>query len=111
MEDWYKVTSKDLVRNFGTGILQQFNRSHIKLITSVYSDYTWLPWKFNNVPVNYFKDKQNVALYLNWLGNKLGFTKMEDWYNISYQVSFFQNFLSEFVDQRFAEKYFPPKFL
>ena len=35
------------------------------------------------VPNGYWKDIENFKIYMKWLGRKLGYTNMEDWYKIS----------------------------
>ena len=82
-EDWYNVKYEDIVNNHGISILSQFQNSHIKLITAIYNNYDWLPWKFNSVPKRYWEDKNNVIKYMNWLSNELHINKYEDWYNVS----------------------------
>ena len=36
-----------------------------------------------SVPSGFWKDEKNHKKYLLWLGKKLGYTNMEDWYNIN----------------------------
>lgn len=46
MEDWYKVTSKDINANHGEGLLYIY-KSPSKLITSLISEHQWEPWRFS----------------------------------------------------------------
>ena len=64
-----------------------YGNSHIKLITTVYSDYKWLPWQFSSVSKGYWNDKQNQIEFMNWLFNKLNMKDMDDWYNVSWKVN------------------------
>ena len=50
MEDWYKVTRNDIIVNGGSTLLSRHNDSPIQLLTAIFPEYNWLPWKFSNVP-------------------------------------------------------------
>lgn len=58
---------------------------------TVFSDYEWLPWKFNTVPKGFWDDKENVKKYMNWLGNQLNVNTMEDWYRVTMKVKNLKN--------------------
>ena len=50
MEDWYKLTQKDLVNNCGSGLISGADGSvgsHVNLVISVYTNYPWVKSKFN----------------------------------------------------------------
>ena len=49
----------------------------------MFPDYNWLIWKFNKMGNNVWEDKKIQKDYLIWLGKKLGYTTMEDWYKIN----------------------------
>jgi len=42
-------------------------------------------WLYGRVPSGFWREIGNQRLYLEWLGEQLGFTKPEDWYQLSYQ--------------------------
>ena len=68
MDDWYKISTKDIFNNNGRGLLKYYNLSCIKLVTSMYPDYNWIVWKFNFVTNNYWQNKENQKKYIEWLG-------------------------------------------
>ena len=80
------MITKDIQQNHGSTLMRNNKNSHINLITSSYPNYQWLPWKFNQIPKGFWNDKNNVILYINWLGQKLKIKSMEDWYKVSYMV-------------------------
>ena len=45
----------------------------------------WLQQK--KVPNGYWKVKENQLQYMNWLSQKLNIKTMEDWYNVSQEVT------------------------
>jgi hypothetical protein len=59
------------------------------MVINLYPEHTWFPWKFNSIPKNYWDDKTNQLKYMNWLANRLNVQKMEDWYQVSWEVSFY----------------------
>ena len=62
------------------------NMSLVKLLSSVYPDYEWLPWKFSKSPKNMWEDATSQKKFLQWVGNELKIKEMKDWYNVSLQV-------------------------
>jgi hypothetical protein len=84
-EDWYKITYQKIVDNYGSTLLHHYNHSPIKLVKAVFPDYKWLDWKFTSTPQGFWNDKKNHKGFMNWLENELGYTKMEDWYQITIQ--------------------------
>jgi hypothetical protein len=104
MSDWYKISFKvnkklsfqlklkDLHKIGGLGMLYKYNYSHSLLLSSVYSDYNWLPWKFEHCPRNFWDKASNQRQFLDWAGKQLQIKDMNDWYKISKKVArqFFQ---------------------
>ena len=80
-------TIKQIIRRKGMRILHMYEGSTIRLLSAVYPDYKWLPWKFENCPRNYWNDINNQKNYLEWVAKELNYKNMEDWYNISNKVS------------------------
>ena len=42
-------------------------------------------WVFGTVPSGFWQQPENRRNYLLWLGHKLGFRRMSDWYRLTYQ--------------------------
>ena len=40
-------------------------------------------WLYGPVPTAFWKDRENRHLYLDWLGEQLGYTQPEDWYQLA----------------------------
>lgn len=53
------------------------------MLSSVFSDYNWLPWKFKNVPQGFWQEKNNQRLFLDYVYNDLKMENMEGWYSVS----------------------------
>lgn len=87
IEDWYKITRKLIIRNFGGGyILKKYNGSPNEFVKSVFSEYNWLDWKFLVTPCHFWGSNENQINYANWLGKILGYKNMDDWYNLRVDI-------------------------
>jgi len=82
-EDWYKINAAHFRQNRGRGLLEKYDWSPSKVVTSVYSDNKWQIWRFDNVPKGYWDHKDNQLEYLNWLKEILNFQSDDDWYKIN----------------------------
>ncbi len=83
MEDWYKINQKNITDNDGFSLLNFYKGSPQLIIKSVFKNYNWLPWKFENTPLNFWNDINNQKLYMDWLFKELGYETMEDWYRLT----------------------------
>jgi len=81
MEDWYEINVKDMRNHKGGGLLTAYNSSPFKFVMAVFSEKNWLEWKFKNNKF-YWKYPNNHKKYAIWLGKKLGYTEIEDWYQL-----------------------------
>jgi hypothetical protein len=83
MSDWYHVSQKDLRSLGGSGLLSKYNSSPSLLITTVYAEHEWLPWKF---PLSSWNE-DNQKKFMVWASRELTIKEMSDWYNVSIKVS------------------------
>ena len=84
MKDWYKITGKLITDNHGDGLLSYYNSSPIQFVKAMFPGYPWLEWKFaNGVGSETWLDIENHKRYVNWLGDKLGYETVKDWYKIT----------------------------
>ena len=57
-----------------------------RLLTKVYPDFEWLPWKFAKVPANFWSDVKNQRSFLDWVAKEFKHKDLSDWYNVNTQV-------------------------
>jgi hypothetical protein len=91
---------KSLINLGGRNLLQKYERSLPLLLSSVYPDFQWLPWKFNLTPLEFWTNPENSKKFLEWAKPILNVNKDEDWYNVSNKV---KNF---FLKLKFFKGYF-----
>lgn len=75
---------KDLQSLGGGTILNLYNNSLLKLLSAVYRDFNWLPWKFSTR--DFWGEQSNQIRFLNWAAKQLKIKQMSDWYSISTNV-------------------------
>ncbi len=66
-------------------LLSKFDNSPYDLFSTILSEHEFLPWKFTNAPFTW-EDINNQIQFMTWVGKKLDFTKMEDWYSLTPNV-------------------------
>lgn len=93
-EDWYNVEQKNLQNMGGYGLLNRYNKSLIRALTTgsrisslfiiqiVYPDYPWQIWRFSRVSKNFWDSKTNQRDFFDSLGKHLGVYHWEDWLSI-----------------------------
>lgn len=84
-EDWYNINEKILLKNYGVGILSQYNFSPCEIVMNCFADKIWHPWSFKSVSRDHWKNPNNCLNFLLWYEKENGFTKKEDWYNVKIQ--------------------------
>lgn len=57
MDEWYKVTEKEITSKGGRQLLYHYNDSIIHLLRNVYPEFSWKPWMFSRLPRNIFEGK------------------------------------------------------
>jgi hypothetical protein len=101
MNDWYKVSYKvtlplilklkiqDLCDIGGGSLLNsKYNASPLQLLSDIYPEYNWLPWKFAvRCPRNFWESVENQRKFMDWAGKQLNVKEMSDWYKVSFRVT------------------------
>ncbi len=80
-EDWYQVCDSRINQNFGRGATKR--KSLIELLSEPYPRYQWLPWKFKRVSSRFWAKRENRLDYMKWLGKKLNYKKLPEWYQVT----------------------------
>lgn len=83
LTDWYNITEEDIESRGGTKLLAMHNRSPLSLVTEVYSNHDWIPFKFSRKGKHFWREKSNHRGFFDWLGKELGFETHSDWYKVT----------------------------
>jgi hypothetical protein len=76
---------KEFTEKGGDVLLHQYNNNPYSMISSLYPNYSWLPWKFT-VPYNYWNDINNKRQFVEWASQQLNIKDKSDWYNVTVKV-------------------------
>ena len=101
LSDWYNVTikvftlvffyvfiSKEFIDIGGSSLLvNKYNSSIPTMLSKIYSEYEWLPWRFVNCPKNYWEDVNNQKRFMSWVAKELIVKEMSDWYKVTSLVT------------------------
>lgn len=84
-EDWYQVHGNDFRDNYGAGLLaSHYRNSYQDALAELVPGYDWLPWRFRTTPDGFWEQSENRIRYMQWLGRRLGYRSLEDWYALSH---------------------------
>ena len=84
IDRWYELTTDAIYANFGGGLLSSYySGSPIQFVKAMFPEYEWLEWKFVNVSNGYWEDIKNHKLYIEWLGDELGYETIDRWYELT----------------------------
>ena len=61
-----------------------YDYSLYKILSQVYPEYNWLPWRFD---LDFWKDMSDSTMFVEWVGKKLGIKELSDWYNVNIEVN------------------------
>ncbi len=58
------------------------------MLSTIYPEHKWLPWKFAAAQPGFWGDKNNQKLFLDWVEKELNIQEKSDWYKVSQKVIF-----------------------
>jgi hypothetical protein len=81
--DWYRVTNQDFKDHKGGAFLINYDSTVSAAIMTYLPNYDWKEWMFDKTPKGFWHKKANRKRYMTWLGKKLRFKRMNDWYGVT----------------------------
>ena len=72
LEQWYRVSSTDVIKAGGRALLTAKSDSLIKLLSDAYPNHNWVPWRFTRVPSGFWNIKENRIKALGHIATQLG---------------------------------------
>jgi len=86
-DGWYKVTTKMVVDNGGSGLLRRYNDSISAMLGAVYPRTEWDSLKFTKAPQKYWSSLTNQRAFMDSLAKKLEFKDDHNaWYKVTTQI-------------------------
>jgi hypothetical protein len=101
MDDFYNLVSTNVTlfhsfsnlqdfKNKGEVLLKHYKHPQVMLST-LYPDHDWLPWKFETAPNHFWDDIQNQRKFLIWAEKQLNVKEPADWYKVTFKVTIYGN--------------------
>jgi hypothetical protein len=83
-ESWYNITVNDFKRRGGERFLQRYYRSSVfALLSNVYPDLDWKPWRFKKAQNLASSDKISMEKLFIYLADKFDVKSKEEWGRVS----------------------------
>lgn len=87
ISDWYRLKARDFYDNYGSGLLTHYYQGvPLNAVKEVFPVEDWKEWLFAHVPGNFWDDEENRRRFARWLGEELGFQRIEDWYGVDTEM-------------------------
>jgi len=51
-------------------------------VMALYPEFNWKPWKFEELPSNFWEDRRRHRELFDWLGELLEIRRLDDWYRV-----------------------------
>lgn len=83
MDDWYNTTKEDFIANGGLNIIRKYNKSVSTALKIIYPFHKWKLERFKYKPRGYWDIANHQSEFFSRLGDQLGYTQMDDWYNVT----------------------------
>ena len=62
-EGWYKVKNLDIKKRHGSSLLNRYNSSIFKMLSTIFPDQKFQPFLFDKVPQHYWENSENHKMY------------------------------------------------
>jgi len=85
--DWYAISGDDFRLNGGNGLLVgYYDGSCHRAVMEVFPEWKWNEWEFSSAPDGFWKSLGNRKRYSDWLGSRVGFSSVEDWHGLNWEI-------------------------
>ena len=91
LEDWYSFNRVRVSEKIKVILNLGYGGDLSSALTDLYPNEVQELWRMNRVPEGFWKTRENRVCYLDWLGRKLGYQHVSDWYQVS-QKDFAKNY-------------------
>jgi hypothetical protein len=91
VEEWYGKDKNSIIKKGGSGLIRYYKGSLPRSLRSIYKHTAWKDWLFEYIPRGFWNSIENCREYMEWLFDRLEYSKGDDWYKVSPQ-EFLQNY-------------------
>jgi hypothetical protein len=81
-EDWYSLDKITLNKWAGSQLSKKYQGSIIQATKKIYPNTNWLPWRFQDLPEDFWKNSENRMEYSEWIIHRMDIINEDDWLNI-----------------------------
>jgi len=82
-DDWYDAYREGaLPSQFSLYINKHWDGDWVRFLEALYEGSEIQFWRLKRLPLSIWRDHSRVNQYLDWLGEKLNFTSLDDWYGL-----------------------------
>jgi hypothetical protein len=81
-EDWYRLTAETLLKHRGSWVFAK-GGTIAEAVRDFIPSFHWQEWLFGTTRKGFWRSHENQLEYIQWLGQRLGFHKPEDWYRVT----------------------------
>jgi len=87
-DSWYRVTTKDIIRQGGERLLKKYDNSMSNLLAAVFSERSWDALRFSRAPRNYWDSMDHQREFIAKVELSLGITEhtRHRWYAVRNQT-------------------------
>jgi hypothetical protein len=71
-------------------LLKLYNGRNAELISAVFSEYAWLPWKFATFNFRLWSDINIQKMFIDSVAQELSIKDLDDWYNVKPEVRIYK---------------------
>eukprot|EP01027_Heterolobosea_sp_BB2_P000282 GEZU01000413.1.p1 GENE.GEZU01000413.1~~GEZU01000413.1.p1 ORF type:complete len:468 (+),score=89.89 GEZU01000413.1:405-1808(+) len=83
LDDWYIVSTKDVLQNGGGRLLNIYGGSLVQALQTIYPEHSWHISSFATVPRGYWS-LQNQRQFFDGIAKRLKINTLDDWYNVTH---------------------------
>eukprot|EP01114_Cavostelium_apophysatum_P020377 TRINITY_DN6808_c0_g1_i1.p2 TRINITY_DN6808_c0_g1~~TRINITY_DN6808_c0_g1_i1.p2 ORF type:complete len:307 (-),score=68.94 TRINITY_DN6808_c0_g1_i1:1254-2174(-) len=78
--DWYPIQNSVIRSHGGGGILEYYDHSYVKALTTIYPHHNWQIFRFEHLPKHYLASRENILPFLEYVAKELHVRSFADWF-------------------------------
>lgn len=66
MKDWYNISVAAIKANHGGHVYTKYGESPSGMVMGIFKNHEWHPWKFKQIPKNYWTKPESQAKFVRY---------------------------------------------